>query len=102
MLSNVDRLRLLQFLQQQGCGFRSLVAGSDSHLKDQEFCAYTGWYSIEWEGAAIEVALAPGVRAYSSAIGIADDAGLLSRFGAALEDYVKRPAGRSLRFSQMW
>ncbi len=59
--SGIDRRQLLRFLEETG-GARSLLPGSDSYLEDQEVHPYTGWFGVDWEGATIEVVLAPRGR----------------------------------------
>ena len=97
-----DRLRLLQFLQNNAQNFASLLPGNDGHIERGETCPYVGWYGVTWEGAPIEIALPPGTYISTGSVLMAEDPALLRRFADALEEFALRPAGRSLRYSQGW
>jgi AAA+ superfamily predicted ATPase len=97
-----ERRQLLRFLQEHTRGFRSLVAGSDESEDEKLLYPYLGWYGGEWEGATIEVALAPSTSIDGPAILIAPDAALLKRLHSEVGNYVIQPTGRCLRYAYKW
>ena len=98
-----DRDSLLRFLDERTRHSRSLLAGKSGlwYVGEEEPHPYLGWYGLDWEGAAIEVALTPNSGS-GEVICFADDEAALAGFVRALSDYALRPRGRCLRYSEGW
>lgn len=97
-----DRQQLLRFLREHATGLRSLLSGSSSHEEQDELWPYLGWYAVEWQGQPIEVVLSPTYSTTGTAIFVAADEQVLQRFVVTLNNFVIRPAGRCLAYSQGW
>lgn len=97
-----DRLELLRFLEQQPDGFRSLLPGHDAHIERKRLCPYTGWYSVQWEGETVEIALTPSTYVTGGAICIGSSGKLLQRLSRKLDEYGLWPEGRCLKYARTW
>jgi AAA+ superfamily predicted ATPase len=100
-----NRYQLLRFLEKECTRFRSLLSGSDYYCScdmDREFRPYLGWFAARWRGKEIEIALPPTTMTNGCAICIAPNQNTLRRLMDCLTDYVIRPRGRSLIYSEGW
>ncbi len=91
----------LRFLREQTTDFRSLLEGR-SDYSDEIVLPYFGWYSLQWQGAAIELIFAPARFESCYVIGFGDDVKALHALFAAVHEYSIRPQGRCLRYAQGW
>ena len=99
-----DRRRLLEFLSSHP-DFRSLLASAPvtteySDLSD--LLPLAQWIGVTFEGHAIEIALPPSFSHNGHCITIGESLGPLEALLKAAEDFLLRPAGRSLRYSGGW
>jgi MoxR-like ATPase len=102
---HADRDQLIRFLKKECSEFRSLLTRSDFYSScdmDREFRPYVGWFAASWQGKEIELALTPTSMTSSWAICIAQNQDTLQKLMDCLTDYVNRPQGRSLIYSEGW
>jgi hypothetical protein len=99
-----DRRRLLEFLSSHP-NFRSLLDGSlaTTEYSDlSDLLPMAQWIGVEWEGQEIEIALPPSFSHHAHCVAIGPTIGPLQNLLKAAEDFLLRPAGRSLRYSGGW
>jgi hypothetical protein len=97
-----DRKQALEFLRLFTSDCRSLIAGESlSWYENNETQPRLGWYELHWNGALIEMVLAPD-SGNGEAFCIGDDRAALLRFAEALSEFSQRPTGRSLRYVEGW
>ena len=99
-----DRRRLLEFLSGHP-NFRSLLRGSlatteYSDLRD--LLPLAQWVGASFEGHDIEVVLPPSFSHHAHCVCLADSMEPLENLLRAAEDFLLRPAGRSLRYAGGW
>lgn len=97
-----DRLQLLRFLKQLPNGYRSLLPGEDGHIERKQVAPYIGWYSLEWEGETVEIALTPTTYITGCAVCMGSSAQLLQRFSRKLDAFGLWPEGRCLKYARNW
>jgi AAA+ superfamily predicted ATPase len=97
-----ERRQLMRFLQQETQNLRSLLRSSATLVDGEDIWPYVGWFTTQWEGAQIEVALAPDFGCQRYVICSGEDEITLQRFAQSLHRYAERPAGRSLRYTEGW
>jgi ATPase family associated with various cellular activities (AAA) len=97
-----EREQLLRFLETQGTGYRSLLAGSTNGFSQGYIHPFLGWYETDWQGEVIEIVFVPTGREYGSLIAIGHDAAILRNCLRTIEAHTNRPSGRCLRFSYRW
>lgn len=97
-----DRSQLMRFLKQETQNSRSLLLSGATLVDDDNVWPYIGWFAAEWEGAEIEVALAPDWDSQRYIVCSCQDETLLQRFAQSLNRYAEYPVGRCLRYTQGW
>jgi AAA+ superfamily predicted ATPase len=97
-----ERRQLMRFLQQETQNLRSLLHSSAALIDGDDVWPYIGWFAIEWQGAEIEVALAPDWDRQRYVICSSRDETILQRFAQRLNRYAECPAGRCLRYTEGW
>ena len=96
-----DREQIGSFLAEACASHRSLLAGSDAWLSDEdERVPELGWIEAVWQGHTLEIALPPSNSHLALCIG--PDANTLHAFARALTDWAQRPRGRCLRYAGGW
>lgn len=99
-----DRRQFLEWLQTLP-GFRPMLAGRDEYYYEvrRQVWPYLGWWSVEWDGATVEVAMPPSLSDNGASFCLGTNAALLTRFVEAATEVANRPAGRCLRYTaQGW
>jgi len=96
---SVDRRQLAKFLQTQTSNDHSMLQGEMWHGETKSAHHYAGWFSAEWDGTPIEIAMAPGCR---ETLCLGPDRATTLRLVEAVERFCVRPEGRSLRYSEGW
>ena len=102
----VDRLGLIGFLEKEAVRFKSLIAGSvefygRSVLASDQSYPYVAWFEAVWQGEIVEIAVGAGAQT-SRVVCFATDRAVVSRFVAALTEYALRPAKQCLQYSGGW
>jgi AAA+ superfamily predicted ATPase len=97
-----ERRQLMRFLQQETQNLRSLVRSGATWVEEDDVWPYVGWFALQWEGAEIEVALAPDYGCQRYVICSCEDETILQRFAQSLHRYAEYPAGRCLRYTEGW
>lgn len=100
----IDRLRLLEFLQEKTTSAYPLFAGAESYDNNisEEILPYTTWQTVTWEGETIDVAFPPTWSSQGEVILIADSPATLRRFGMAASEYALWPKKRALLYTEGW
>jgi hypothetical protein len=96
---HADRDQALAFMQKSG-PLRPLLPTSHGQLSGEGEDPYVAWFAVEWRGADLEVAFAPGRGAGLIVMGRDEDA--LREWARAMFDFALLPAGRCLRYSSGW
>lgn len=104
VLASMDRPRLMEFLRTRCSGLRHLVKASDYYdlSGDHKSRPYVGWFGVEWDGAEIEVAIAPDWGDPGYVVALGSHAEVVNRFVLDAILYTERPQGRCLRYSYGW
>lgn len=97
-----DRRQLMRFLHNETQNLRDLLISTATFLDGEDVWPFLGWFAIEWEGAEIEVVLAPDWDHQRYVICSCPDEALLQRFAQSLTRYAEYPVGRSLRYTAGW
>ena len=100
LLIDPDRKQLLRFLQQPELTARSLLSAQAERQVQGAISPYLGWYAVEWDGAQIEIALAPTFN--GEVLCLSPETDRLRRFAAMAHAWTLRPQGRALRYSGGW
>jgi AAA+ superfamily predicted ATPase len=102
---DIDRQKLIQFLRAEADQMRSLISGSANTFGYRDEPApsvYFAWYSVEWRGRRIEIAMPPDHGSDGTAIFVGDDNESLFAFVEQATEYSIRPQGRALCYSDGW
>jgi hypothetical protein len=75
----IDRQQLPRFLQKTSSNWRRVLQGSDTLLYDDGPRSYVDWYAAQWQGASIEIAMAPGGYRNGFAIAFSDEGELANQ-----------------------
>ncbi len=96
-----DYGQTMNFLRSLGPLRPLLSAKCNAAFYDGTTLVYMGWYAVEWQGAALEVALSPSFNT-NRIICMGRDEAKLHDFTKKLIAFALRPAGRCLRYSEGW
>ena len=95
----VNKFRILEFVRTKCQKGKSELA-TRHQVRGDYFWDYVAWYSLEWEGIAIEVVFLPDQE--DSSLFLSTDWNTLKRFAEFVNTFAIAPHNRVLRYSSGW